>query len=101
MHAGLLLRYKHRCAGGSAAMGGVQEETVMGFLEDLKETIALYYQTNTELALWLTIGAIVLVFLLIMLVSPGFRRFMAVVIVISLVLGALLANFGQQVVRGL
>ena len=73
----------------------------MKVLYDLRDAVALYYQTNTELALWLTITAAVLVILLVMLVSPGFRRFMAVVLVISLVIGALLINFGEEVVGGL
>lgn len=73
----------------------------MKVLYDLRDAVALYYQTNTELALWLTIAAAVLVILLVMLVSPGFRRFMAVVLVISFVIGALLINFGEEVVGGL
>ncbi|MFP3921452.1 MAG: hypothetical protein ACLFPA_11435 [Dichotomicrobium sp.] len=73
----------------------------MDILDRIGETIALYYETNTELALWATIAIIAAVFLLIMLVSPGFRRFMAIVIVISVVIGALLINFGQEVARGL
>jgi high-affinity Fe2+/Pb2+ permease len=73
----------------------------MKFLNDLRETIALYYQTNTELALWVTIAIVAAAFLLVMLISPAFRRFMALVIVISVVLVAMLINFGGEVVRGL
>ncbi len=73
----------------------------MEFFDELRDTIALYYQTNTELALWVTIACVAAVFLLIMLISPAFRRFMGVVIVISVVLAALLMNFGQEVARGL
>ncbi|RIA56674.1 hypothetical protein [Dichotomicrobium thermohalophilum] len=73
----------------------------MAFLDDLRNTIALYYQTNTELALWVTIAIVAGVFLLVMLILPAFRRFMALVIVISVVLVALLINFGHDVARGL
>lgn len=73
----------------------------MEVIERIGDTIAWYYQTNTELALWGTIALIAAVLLLIMLASPAFRRFMAVVIVISIVLGALLVNFGEEVARGL
>jgi uncharacterized membrane protein len=73
----------------------------MEFFEALADTVALYYQTNTELALWLTIAAVAAMFFMIMLISPAFRRFMAVVIVISLVLAALLVNFGLEIARGL
>ncbi len=74
---------------------------MMDLLQQIGDTLALYYQTNTELALWATIAVIAAVFLLIMLASPAFRRFMAVVIVISVVLGALLVNFGEEFARGL
>jgi hypothetical protein len=73
----------------------------MEFLSEVRDTIALYYQTNTELALWVTIVAIAAVFLLVMLISPAFRRFMALVLVFSAVLIVLLINFGQEVARGL
>ena len=73
----------------------------MDFMQQISDTLAMYYQTNTELALWATIAVIAAVLLLIMLTSPAFRRFMAVVIVISIVLGALLVNFGEEVARGL
>jgi len=73
----------------------------MKFLNELREMIALYYQTNTELALWVTIAIVAGVFLLVMLISPAFRRLMAIVIVVSIVLVALIINFGEQVVRGL
>jgi len=73
----------------------------MEFLNELREMIALYYQTNTELALWVTIAIVAGVFLLVMLISPAFRRLMAIVIVVSIVLVALIINFGEQVVRGL
>jgi len=73
----------------------------MEFINQLGDTIAMYYETNTELALWVTITLVAALFLVIMLASPAFRRFMAVVIVISLVIGALLVNFGEKVVEGL
>jgi high-affinity K+ transport system ATPase subunit B len=73
----------------------------MDFIDRMRDTIALYYQTNTELALWVTIAAVAGVFLLVMLLSPAFRRFMALVLVISAVLIVLLINFGQEVARGL
>jgi len=73
----------------------------MDFIDRMRDTIALYYQTNTELALWVTIAAVAAVFLLVMLLSPAFRRFMALVLVISAVLIVLLINFGQEVARGL
>jgi len=73
----------------------------MKFLNELREMIALYYQTNPELALWVTIAIVAGVFLLVMLISPAFRRLMAIVIVVSIVLVALIINFGEQVVRGL
>jgi len=73
----------------------------MDFIDGMRDTIALYYQTNTELALWVTIAAAAAVFLLVMLLSPAFRRFMALVLVISTVLIVLLINFGQEVARGL
>jgi len=73
----------------------------MKFLNELREMIALYYQTNTELALWVTIAIVAGLFLLVMLISPAFRRLMAIVIVVSIVLVALIINFGEQVVRGL
>jgi len=73
----------------------------MDTLMELRDTLALYYQTNTELALWASIAVIATIFLLIMLASPAFRRFMAVVVVISGVLITLLINFGEEVVRGL
>jgi len=73
----------------------------MDFIDGMRDTIALYYQTNTELALWVTIAAAAAVFLLVMLLSPAFRRFMALVLVISAVLIVLLINFGQEVARGL
>jgi len=73
----------------------------MEFLNELREMIALYYQTNTELALWVTIAIVAGLFLLVMLISPAFRRLMAIVIVVSIVLVALIINFGEQVVRGL
>jgi len=73
----------------------------MDILQQIGDKGALYYQTNTELALWLTIGIAAAVIALMMLAWPGFRRFIAVVIVISLVLGALLVNFGEEVARGL
>lgn len=73
----------------------------MDIFQQIGDAVALYYQTNTELALWVTIGIVAAVLALIMLAWPGFRRFIAVVIVISLVLGALLINFGEQVARGL
>jgi hypothetical protein len=73
----------------------------MEFLRGVRDTIALYFQTNTELALWVTIVAIAAVFLLVMLISPAFRRFMTLVLVISAVLIVLLINFGQEVARGL
>jgi len=72
----------------------------MDVLRRIGETVAMYYETNTELALWATIALIATVFLLIMMVSPAFRRFMAVVIVIAIVLGALLVNFGEEVAQG-
>jgi len=73
----------------------------MELFNQLRDTVALYYQTNTELALWVTIAIVALVFLLIMLVSPAFRRFMTIVLVISLVMGVLLSNFGEEVIQGL
>ncbi len=73
----------------------------MDIFQQIGDAVALYYQTNTELALWVTIGIVAAVLALIMLAWPGFRRFIAVVIVISLVLGALLINFGEEVARGL
>lgn len=73
----------------------------MEIFDRIGQTIALYYETNTELALWATIAIIAAVLLLIMLISPAFRRFMAIVIVISVVIGALLINFGNEVARGL
>lgn len=73
----------------------------MDTLAELRDTLALYYQTNTELALWATIAAIATILPLIMLASPAFRRFMAVVVVISGVLITLLINFGEEVARGL
>lgn len=73
----------------------------MKFLDDVRETIALYYQTNTELALWVTIAIVAAAFLLVMLISPAFRRFMVLVLMISGVLIVLLINFGGEVVRGL
>jgi len=73
----------------------------MDFIDGMRDTIALYYQTNTELALWVTIAAVAALFLLVMLLSPAFRRFMALVLVISAVLIVLLINFGQEVARGL
>lgn len=73
----------------------------MDILQQIGDKVALYYQTNTELALWLTIGIVAAVIALMMLAWPGFRRFIAVVIVISLVLGALLVNFAEEVARGL
>jgi len=73
----------------------------MDFTDGMRDTIALYYQTNTELALWVTIAAAAAVFLLVMLLSPAFRRFMALVLVISTVLIVLLINFGQEVARSL
>jgi hypothetical protein len=73
----------------------------MEFFREVRDTIALYYQTNTELALWVTIVAVAAVFLLVMLISPAFRRFMTLVLVISVVLIVLLINFGQEVARGL
>ncbi len=73
----------------------------MEFYREARDVIALYYQTNTELALWVTIAIVAAVFLLIMLISPAFRRFMALVIVISFVFVVLLINFGQDVARGL
>jgi high-affinity K+ transport system ATPase subunit B len=76
-------------------------EGVMDFLDGMRDTIALYFQTNTELALWVTIVAIAAVFLVVMLISPAFRRFMTLVLVISAVLIVLLINFGQEVARGL
>lgn len=73
----------------------------MKVLNQLRDTIALYYETNTELALWATIAIVTAIFLVIMLISPAFRRFMAIVIVISVVLAALLINFGEEVIRSL
>ncbi len=71
----------------------------MDVLRQVGDTIALYFESNTELALWTTIALITGVLLLIMLTWPAFRRFMGVVIVISIVLGALLVNFGEEVAR--
>jgi len=73
----------------------------MELLNNLRDTVAVYYQTNTELALWVTIAVIAALLLLLMLVSPGFRRFMSIVLVISAVLIALVINFGQAVIRSL
>jgi hypothetical protein len=73
----------------------------MEILTKLRDTLALYYQTNTELALWATLAIVAGLLLLITLISPAFRRFLAVVIVISIVFVALLINFGEEVVRGL
>ncbi len=73
----------------------------MELLNNLRDTVAVYYQTNTELALWVTIAVIAALLLLLMLVSPGFRRFMSIVLVISAVLIALLINFGQAVIQSL
>lgn len=73
----------------------------MDVLQRIGDTIAMYYETNTEVALWVTIAVAAVLLLLIMLIAPAFRRFMAVVIVISVVLGALLVNFGEEVARGL
>lgn len=73
----------------------------MEFFDRLGETIALYYATNTELALWVTIAIVAAGLLLVMLISPSFRRFMAIVIVISVVFVALIISFGDQVARGL
>lgn len=55
------------------------------------------YYINTELALWVTIGLFGTILFLIMLSSPAFRRFMTVVIVVALIIGALLIKFGPQV----
>lgn len=73
----------------------------MEFINEVRDAIALYYETNTELALWVTIAIVAAILLVAMLAAPAFRRFMAVVIVISIVIGALLINFGEEVARAL
>lgn len=63
--------------------------------------VVRHYYTNTELALWATIGIFAFIVIIWMLYSPGFRRFMTVVIVVALLLGALLVKFGGQIAEEL